>query len=72
MDRTGYLDKLYIHNDFQGRGIAAALLRELERRAQKIGLPRFETFVSITAKPFLRSKDMWLKQKIELRETALV
>ncbi|NLZ92411.1 MAG: GNAT family N-acetyltransferase [Firmicutes bacterium] len=30
MDHTGYLDKLYVHKDFQRRGIATALVKELE------------------------------------------
>ncbi len=56
MDKTGYLDKLYIHKDFQGKGIAGALLNELERRAQTSGVVRFETYASITAKPFFEKQ----------------
>ncbi len=52
MDKTGYLDMLYVHKDFQSMGIATALVKELEQRAQKAGLFRFETYASITAKPF--------------------
>ena len=32
MDESGYLDRLYIHKDFQKRGIAAALCDRLEKR----------------------------------------
>lgn len=38
MDKTGYLDRLYVHRDFQRRGIATALINELERRARKAGI----------------------------------
>ena len=49
MDPTGYLDRLYVHKDHQGRGIATAICGELERAA---GTDRFTTHASITAKPF--------------------
>lgn len=52
MSKTGYVDMLYVHKDFQRRGIATALVNELEQRAQKKGLTRYETFASITARPF--------------------
>lgn len=56
MDNTGYLDRLYIHKDFQGRGIAYALVNELEQRARNTGLSNFETYASITAKPFFEKQ----------------
>jgi putative acetyltransferase len=56
MDKTGYLDRLYIHKDFQRMGIATALVCELERRAQKADLFCFETYASITAKPFFEKQ----------------
>ncbi len=52
MDRNGYLDRLYVHKDYQGIGIAAALVKELERRAIDKNVVFFETYASITAKPF--------------------
>ena len=52
MSKTGYVDMLYVHRDFQRRGVATALINELERRAQKNGLSGFETYASITARPF--------------------
>lgn len=49
IDKTGYLDRLYVHKDYQRQGIAAAICNELERavKADKI-----YTHASITAKPF--------------------
>lgn len=55
-DYTGYLDKLYVHKDFQRRGIATALVKELERCARKVGLFNFKTHASITAKPFFEKQ----------------
>jgi len=56
MDNTGYLDKLYVHKDFQRRGIATALVKELERSAQKEGIFNFVTYASITARPFFEKQ----------------
>lgn len=49
MDETGYLDRIYVHRDHQGRGIATSLCDGLEG-ASKAGT--FTTHASITAKPF--------------------
>lgn len=56
MDKTGYLDRLYIHKDFQGRGIATALVNELEQSAQASGIFRYETYASITARSFFEKR----------------
>ena len=32
MDKSGYLDRLFVNKDYQGVGIAIALVTELERR----------------------------------------
>ena len=34
IDASGYLDRLYVHKDFQRRGVATALCDRLEARAQ--------------------------------------
>ncbi|MGN0610718.1 MAG: GNAT family N-acetyltransferase [Ruminiclostridium sp.] len=47
IDSTGYLDRLYVHKDYQRKGIATALCDELEAGFEKI-----ITHASITAKPF--------------------
>lgn len=44
----GYLDRLYVHKDFQGRGIATQICNSLE----KIGADKITTCASITAKDF--------------------
>lgn len=49
IDSTGYLDRLYVHKDYQRQGIATALCDELEKRIQA---KKLVTHSSITAKPF--------------------
>ena len=49
IDKTGYLDRLYVHKDYQRQGIAAALCDRLE---QKFVVGQITTHASITAKPF--------------------
>lgn len=53
MAEDGYLDRLYVHKDYQGRGIAAALCEALERQT---ATRRVTTHASITAKPFFEKR----------------
>lgn len=52
MDSTGYLDRLYVHKDHQGRGIATALCDRLEQTAAGTII----THASITARPFFEGR----------------
>lgn len=49
IDRTGFLDMLYVHKDYQNQGIATAICDKLERAFQ---VSKVTTCASITAKPF--------------------
>lgn len=49
MDKTGYLDRLYVHRDYQRKGIATAICDTLEKA---VHAEIFTTHASITAKPF--------------------
>lgn len=53
MDSTGYLDRLYVHKDFQRHGIASELCDRLEQAAN---VENFTTHASITAKPFFEKR----------------
>lgn len=53
MDRTGYLDRLYVHKDYQRMGIASALCGRLESAAET---ERFVTHASVTARPFFETR----------------
>ena len=52
----GYLHSMFIHADFQGKGIATMLLEEIERYAIKEGIMRITSEVSITARPFFEKQ----------------
>lgn len=49
IDKTGYLDRLYVHSKYQNQGIATAICDELE---WAFSVSRITTHASITAKPF--------------------
>ena len=53
IDATGYLDRLYVHKDRQGLGIATALCDRLERA---VDAPVITTHASITARPFFEGR----------------
>lgn len=52
ISREGYLDRLYVHADYQGKGIAAAICDRLEQAVSG----RIFTHASITARPFFEKR----------------
>jgi putative acetyltransferase len=48
----GYLDLMYVHKDYQGRGLATLLIKELEAYAWKNRIFLIYSDVSLTAKAF--------------------
>lgn len=52
IDKTGYLDRLYVHADCQGKGIATAICDRLESFVEK----EVTTHASITARPFFEHR----------------
>ncbi|EDL66321.1 GNAT family N-acetyltransferase [Bacillus sp. SG-1] len=79
MDSSGLLDRLYVHKDYQGQGVASALLNKLEVAARKNDIQDLETFASITAKPFFENKGFQvifsqkvLKRGVELTNYKMV
>ena len=67
---SGYLDRLYVHKDFQSRGIATALCDALE---VALSVPLVYTDASITAKPFFLGRGYRLvrEQRVERHGVAL-
>ena len=48
IDKSGYLNRLFVHKDYQQKGIGSVLCNELE----KISPNKITVHASITAKPF--------------------
>ena len=53
MAANGYLDRLYVHKDHQGCGVATALCDALEETSPA---RRFTTHASLTARPFFEGR----------------
>ncbi len=51
IDKSGCLDLLFVHKDYQNQGVATALCNELEK-----GFLVIKTFASITAKSFFENR----------------
>lgn len=61
IDSTGYLNMLYVHKDYQRKGIATAIEKEIERYAIANNILLINTDASIIAKPFFESKGYKVK-----------
>lgn len=52
IESTGYLDRLFVHADYQRKGIATAICNQLEQAVQG----NIVTHASITARPFFEKR----------------
>lgn len=52
MTNEGYLDRLFVHKNYQRQGIASQLVKKLESLLFERGVKKITTEASITAKPF--------------------
>ncbi|MGL6292229.1 GNAT family N-acetyltransferase [Eubacterium aggregans] len=52
IDSTGYLDRLFVHADHQGKGIATVICDQLEQTVTET----ITTYASITASPFFEKR----------------
>lgn len=62
IDKSGCLDLLFVHKDFQRKGIATALCNEAEK-----GFVAVTTYASITAKPFFENRGYTVIKKQEVK-----
>ena len=67
LEPDGHLDMMFVHPDFQGRGVASALLERVEHAARSLGLAELFTEASITARPFFARRGFRLiaEQRID-------
>lgn len=53
IDKSGYLDRLFVHTDYQKKGIASAICDELEQFVDK----NITTHASVTARLFFEKRE---------------
>lgn len=64
IDKTGYIDRLFVHKDYQQMGIASAICDELEKA---VDVPKITTHSSITAKPFFEKRGYKVVKKQQVK-----
>ncbi|MDL2318577.1 GNAT family N-acetyltransferase [Eubacteriales bacterium OttesenSCG-928-A19] len=62
IDKFGYLDRLFIHKDYQGKGVATAICNKLEQVVQG----KVVTHASITAKSFFEKRGYMIVKEQEV------
>ena len=59
----GNLHSMFVHKDFQGKGIATMLLNEIEQYAITYGIMRITSEVSLTARPFFEKRGYMVEEE---------
>ena len=59
----GYLHSMFVHKDFQGKGIAIMLLNAIEQYAITNGIMRITSEVSLTARPFFEKRGYMVEEE---------
>lgn len=56
LDEQGFIDYIFVHKDHQRKGIASAMLAEMEKLGMMFGMKTLISEVSITARPFFSAR----------------
>ncbi|MCF2592800.1 GNAT family N-acetyltransferase [Bacteroides caecigallinarum] len=56
MNKNGYMHSMFVHKDWQGKGVATLLLSEVEKIARQYEVIEITLEVSKTARPFFEHK----------------
>lgn len=64
LTKDGYLDFMYVHKNFQRKGVAKMLLEEIERKAEEQKNPEIYSHVSKTAKGFFEKHGFYFDGKL--------
>ena len=67
IDKDGYLDRLFVHAGYQGKGIATAICNQLEQAVEG----KITTHASITAKPFFEKRGYRAIKKQEVERQGI-
>ena len=68
IDKSGYLDRLYVHKDYQRQGIATAICNKLE---QAVKVNKIMTHSSITAKPFFEQRSFKVVKEQQVKRNGI-
>lgn len=68
MNKDGYLHSMFVHKDYQCKGVATQLLSEVEKW-QKWGVKEIISEVSFTARSFLKSMAIRLTEYRSAKQT---
>lgn len=60
---SGYLNSMFVHKDYQGKGVASFLLKKIEEYARLKDISEITADVSITAQPFFSKKGYVILKK---------
>ena len=67
IDKTGYLDRLFVHADYQRKGIATTICNQLEQAVKG----DITTHASITAKPFFEKRGFKIVKEQEVERQGI-
>lgn len=68
IDRTGYLDRLYVHSKYQGVGIGSSICDLLEKYVNE----KIVTHSSITAKTFFEKRGYKVVKKQQINRQGII
>lgn len=69
IDRTGLLDKLFVHKEYQRKGVATAICDESE---QAFDIDKLHAYVSITARPFFEKRGYHIVKKQQVKRNGVL
>lgn len=69
LEPDGHIDRFFVHADRQRIGVGKVMIAEIVAEADRLGLPRLYSEVSITARPFFESQGFTVLagQEVEVR-----
>lgn len=68
IDKTGYLDRLYVHRDYQRKGIASLICDQLEQAVAG----NIVTHASITARPFFEKRGYIVLKRQQVKRQGIL
>ena len=71
MNAEGHLHSMFVHKDWQGKGVATALLSKVEGMARDYGVQTIHTEASITARPFFEKRGYRVVKEQRVRANRL-